>query len=260
LISFLNRHRRTLFIATISVFLIGTFVGLGGYLFTSRDVTQSVASVGAVKIPYLRYRSRVDQYVEAMRSRNGEVTDAMVKEIKVNMLRDMIIDEMLLVKAEEMGITVTDAELARDIRGTPAFQAGGEFSPEAYFRAVRSAFRDTPQGYEEMRRRSLVAGRLKQLIFQSAKLAPGELEPLYAQDRGPAEKDYQKALAARHKDPEAAKLSPAEFKERFFQQRKESVAAKVQQMRALELINVFLRQVSNQVEVKSFLEQRESGT
>ena len=83
---------------------------------------------------------------------------------------------------------------ARDIRGTPAFQAGGEFSPEAYFRAVRSAFRDTPQGYEEMRRRSLVAGRLKQLVFQSAKLAPSELETLYAQDRGPADKDFQKAL------------------------------------------------------------------
>ena len=260
MISFLNRHRRTLFIATVAVFLLGTFVGLGGYLFTSRDMTQSVAVVGSVKIPYMRYRSRVDQYLDALRNRDGEVSDAMVKEIKVNMLREMIIDEMLLVKAEEMGITVTDTELARDIRGTPAFQAGGDFNPEAYFRVVRSAFRDTPQGYEEMRRRSLVAGRLKQLIFQAAKLVPGELEPLYAQDRGAAEKDFQKALAQRHKDAEAAKLTPAEFRERFFKQRRESVAARVQQMRALELINFFLRQVSAQVEVKSYLEQRESGT
>jgi hypothetical protein len=195
-----------------------------------------------------------------MRNRNGDVSDGAVKEIKVNMLREMIIDEMLLVKAEEMGIKVTDEELARDIRGTPAFQAGGEFSPETYFRVVRGAFHDTPQGYEEMRRRSLVASRLKQLIFQAAKLTPSELEPLYAKDRGAAEKDFQKALAQRHKDPEAAKLSPAEFKERYFQQRKQSVAAQAQQNRALELINFFLRQVSSQVEVKSFLEQRESGT
>lgn|GEM_PF-1936765 len=260
MISFLNRYRRGLFIAVVAVFLLGTFVGLGGYLFTSRDVTQAVASVGSVKIPYQGFRSRVDQYVEALRSRNGEVSDSAVKEIKVNMLREMIIDEMLLVKAGEMGLTVTDAELARDIRGTPAFQSGGEFSPEAYFRAVRSAFHDTPAGYEEMRRRSLMAGRLKQLIFQAAKLTPDELEPLYAKDRGAADKDFQKALAQRHKDAEAAKLTPAEFKERFSQQRKASVAAQAQQMRALELINVFLRQVSSQVEIKSFLEQRESGT
>jgi hypothetical protein len=259
-ISFLNRYRRALFIATVAVFLLGTFVGLGGYLFTSRDNTQAVASVGPVKISYQTFRSRVDQYVEAMRSRNGDVSDASVKEIKVDMLREMIVDEMLLVKAQEMGIKITDEELARDIRGTPAFQSGGEFSPETYFRVVRSAFHDTPSGYEEMRRRSLLAGRLKQLIFQAAKLTPSEMEPYFAKDRGEAEKDFQKASAQRHKDPEAAKLTPAEFKERFFQQRKEYVAGKAQQMRALELINSLLRQVSAQVEVKSYLEQRESGT
>lgn len=260
MIGFLNRYRRALFIATVTVFLLGTFVGLGGYLFTSRDMTEAVASVGSVKIPYKGYRSRVDQYVDALRNRNGEVSDAAVKEIKVNILRDMIVDEMLLVKADEMGITITDSELARDIRGTPAFQSGGDFSPEAYFRAVRGAFHDTPAGYEAMRRRSLVAGRLKQLIFQAAKLTPGELEASYVKDRDAAAKDFQKASAQRHKDPEAAKLTPAEFKDRYFKQRKDAVAAQAQQMRALELINFFLRQVNSQVEVKSFLEQRESGT
>jgi peptidyl-prolyl cis-trans isomerase D len=260
MISFLNRYRRALFIATVAVFLLGTFVGLSGYLFTSRDMTQNVASVGSVKIPYQSFRARVDQYIEVMRNRNGDLSDAAIKELKVDMLREMIVDEMLLVKAHEMGIKVTDEELARDIRATSAFQSGGEFSPEAYFHAVRSAFHETPQGYEEMRRRSLVVGRLKQIIFQSAKLTPGELAPVYAKDRDAAEKDFQRALALRHKDPEAAKLTPAEFKERYFQQRKESVATQAQQMRALELINSVLRQLSSQVEVKSFLEQRESGT
>ena len=234
MISFLNRHRRTLFISTVTVFLLGTFVGLGGYLFTSRDATQAVASVGSVKIPYVSYRARVDQYVEAMRARNGEVTDAAVKEIKVNMLREMIIDEMLLVKAEEMGISVTDEELARDVRATPAFQAGGEFSPESYYRVVRSVFHETPQGYEGMRRRSLMSSRLKQLIFQSAKLTPAEVSESYAK----AHKGSMQGFA----------------------KEKDAFAAKVQQLRALELINFFLRQVSAQVEVKSFLEQRESGT
>ncbi len=233
MISFLNRHRKTLFIATISVFLIGTFVGLGGYLFTSNDMTEAVASVGDVKIPYLRYRARVDQYLEALRGRDAEVTDDMAKRVKIDMLRDMIVDEMLLVKAEEMGITVTDEELARDIRSTPAFQSEGQFSPQSYFRVVRGVFRETPQGYEEMRRRSLIAGRLKQLIFHAAKLSPAELDAAFARARQAGGKDAPKD--------------------------RQAFAAQAQQMRALELINYFLRQVSSQLEVKSYLEQRESG-
>jgi peptidyl-prolyl cis-trans isomerase D len=259
-ISFLNRYRRGLFIGTVAVFLLGTFVGLGGYLFTSRDLSQAVASVGAVKIPYDTFRLRVDQYVDALRSRNRDVPDSDVKEIKADMLREMIVEEMLLVKAKEMGIKVSDEELARDVRGTPAFQAEGQFSPETYFRAVRAAFHDTPQGYEETRRRTLTASRLKQVVFQAAKLTPGELEPFYARDRGAAEKEFQKALAQRRRDPEAAKLTAAEFKERFFQERKLAVASQVQERRALELLNLLLRQLSSQVEVKSFLEKRESGT
>ena len=128
---------------------------------------------------------------------------------------------------------VTDEELARDIRGTPAFQAGGEFSPQSYFRVVRSVFRETPQGYEEMRRRSLIAGRLKQLIFHAAKLSPAELDEAFARQRAAGGKSAEKDRSV--------------------------FAAKAQQLRALELINYFLRQVSSQVEVKSFLEQRESG-
>jgi len=151
----------------------------------------------------------------------------------VGMLRDMIIDELLLVKANEMGLTVTDEDLARDIRGTPAFQSGGDFNPVAYYRAVRTVFHDTPQGYEEMRRRSLLASRVKQVIFQSARLAPAELQEFYAREHKGSLKGYDKE--------------------------KEAFAAKTQQARALDLINFFLRQLSSQVEVKTFLEQRENG-
>ena len=233
MISFLLRHRRTLFIATIAIFLAGTFVGLGGYFYSSHAMNEAVASVGSTKIPYSRFIARVNQYLDFLRSQKGEVPDAMVKEVKKGILNEMIVDEILLAKAEEMGITVTDAELDRDIRGTPAFQAGGEFSPEAYYRAVRTIFRDTPQGYEEMRRRSLKAGRLKQLVFQAAKLSPAELQELYAREHKGSLKDYAKD--------------------------RDAFAAKAQQARTYELINSFLRQAVGQVQVQSFLEQRESG-
>lgn len=233
MISLLRRYRKPMFLAVIAIFLIGTFVGLGGYLFTGRDVSQAVASVGSAKIPYSRFIQRVNQYVDALRAKQPEVTDAMIREVKIGMLRDMIVDELLLAKAEEFGLKVTDEELARDIRATPAFRRGGSFNEEAYFQAVRTVFRDSPQAYEEMRRRSMRTNKIKQLIYQSAKLTPQELQELYAREHGGTLKDFEK--------------NKAEF------------AGKAQQQRALELINYYLRQLSTQVEIRSYLDQREAG-
>ena len=50
MISFLRRYQKPLFIAGIVVLLIYIFVGLGAYFFTSRDMSQAVASVGSRKI------------------------------------------------------------------------------------------------------------------------------------------------------------------------------------------------------------------
>ena len=234
MISFFRRYRTSLFIAVIAVFLIATFVGLGGYLFTSRDTTGAVASVGPAKIPYSRFAQRVNQYVEAARSRGSDVGDAEMKELKQAVLRDLIVDEILLMKAEEMGIVVTDEDLNRDIRNTPGFQRGGAFNQDLYFQAVRTAMHDTPSAYEELRRRQLKTLKLKQLIFNTAKLTPDELREAYAEAHKGSLKDFDKE--------------------------KDAFAAKAHQQRALDLINYCLRQLATQVDIRSYLEQREAGT
>lgn len=233
MISFLRKYRKPLFVAIIAVFLIGIFVGLGGYLFTSRDTSQAVAQVGVVKIPYARFIQRVNQYVEALREQKQEVTDGTVKEVKQAMLRDMIVDEILLMKAEEMGVGVSDAELSRDIRNTPAFQRAGAFDQEVYFQAVRTVFKDTPAAYETFRRRTLMTTKLKQVFFNAAKLTPAEVQAGYAAENKGSMKDFEK--------------NRSEFE------------ARIQQQRALELLNYHLRQVAAQLEIRSFLDQRESG-
>lgn len=233
MISFLRRYRKPLFIAIIAIFLIGIFVGLGGYLFTSRDVAGAVASVGSSKIPYSRYAIRVNQYLEALRSRGTEVSDETAKEVRQGLLRDMIVDELLTAKASEFGLVVTDAELSRDIRTTPAFQREGQFNQDLYFMAVRNVFHETPEAYEAWRRKSLLALKLKQLIFHSAKLTPAELREAYAREHKGSLQD--------------------------FEAKKEEFAARAQQARALDLINYYLRQLGTQVEIRSYLDARESG-
>ena len=233
MIGFLRRHRKPFFVATISIFLMGTFVGLGGYLFTSRDYTSAIAKVGSVKISYTRYLIRLNQYLDSLRSQGAELTDENVAQIKQAMVRDMIVDQILLMKAEEWGVDVSDQELARDIRSTPAFQRNGVFDEGAYLSAVRSIFRDTPRTYEKRRRNIMKTTKFKQIIYHTAKLTPAEIREAYRAQNDGSLKDFDKNKDAFHND--------------------------LQQQRALALINYYLRQVSTQIDVRSFLAQREQG-
>lgn len=235
MISFLRRHQKSIFAATIAVFLSGTFVGLGGYYFTSRDMDGAVARIGSTKIQANRLNMRVNQYADALRERGTEVDDAQMSRLRREMLNDMMIEEMLALKADELGIKVTDDELSRDIRSTPAFQRGGQFDQDTYFRQVRAIFRETPQEYERSRRKSIKSARVKQLIYRTAKVPGEQVEVVYAEAKKKA------------KGEEAKKLT------------KDAVAQTLQQQRAVELINHCLKQLSQSVEHQIFLDRIEQG-
>jgi hypothetical protein len=235
MISFLRRHQKSIFVATISVFLSGSFVGLGGFYFTSRDNDGAVARIGANKIPAQKLLLRVNQYADALRAKGTEVDDAMMSRLKREMLNDMMIEEMMAIKADELGLKVTNEELSRDIRATPAFQRGGQFDQDVYFQQVRAIFRETPQEYERSRRKSIKSGRLKQLIYRMAKVPPAEVDAVY--------KDVMKTAPKK----DAAKIT------------KEAVAQNLQQQRAVELINYCLKQLSSTVEHQIWMERVEGG-
>lgn len=233
MISFLRRHQKSIFVATITVFLLGTFVGLGGYFFTSRDMDGTIARVGSVKIPSQRFYVRVNQYADAMRAKGADLDDAQMARLRREMVNDMMVEEMLAMKADELGLVVTDEELARDIRATPAFQRGGQFAQDAYFQAVRQIFRESPQDYEVQRRKTIKTTRLKQFLFRAAKVSPDEVREAYAREKKGSMKDFEKEKAA--------------------------FAMRLQQQRAVDLINYCLRQLSTQVEHQVFLDRVDSG-
>ena len=235
MISFLRRHQKSIFVATISVFLSGSFVGLGGFYFTSRDNDGAVARIGGNKISAQKLLLRANQYADALRAKGTEVDDAMMSRLKREMLNDLMIEEMLAIKADELGLLVTNDELSRDIRSTPAFQRDGQFDQDVYFRQVRAIFRETPQEYERSRRKSIKSLRLKQLFYRMSKVPQTETDAMYAQ---------------------ALKVAP---KKDLAKITKELIAQNLQQQRAVELINHCLKQLSNTVEHQIWFERVEGG-
>lgn len=235
MISFLRRHQKSIFVATISVFLCGSFVGFGGAWLTGKDNDGAVARIGGTKIPAQRLLLRSNNYADALRAKGTEVDDAMMTRLRREMLNDMMIEEMLAMKAEELGLKITNDQLSREIRGTPAFQQNGQFSQDAYFQQVRSMFRETPQEYERGRRKSLRSGLLKQLLYRVSKPPKEEVDAALAQ-----------ALKSAPKK-DAAKIT------------RDAVAQQLQQQRAIELINHCLKQMSANIEHQIWLDRIEGS-
>ena len=231
MLSVLRRHKKSIFAATLSTFFGGMFVGFGGYWFTDRDLQGAVAKIGGVKISYSRLMTNVNLYSERMREQGADLDDAKLAQLKREMLNNMMVDELLAIKADEVGLVVTDEELARDIRATPAFVRGGRFDAEAYFSAVRSRFRQSPQEYERERRKSIKTARLKSLFFRVAQVSPVELREVYGEANKGSLKNFDKE--------------------------KDAFASSLQQQRALELVNHCLRLMQSQVEVQNLLDRIE---
>lgn len=225
MISFLRRHRKSIFYAVLAVFLSGIFVGLGGYWFTSRDMDGVVARIGESKITQGRFSARVNQYADMLRERGNELSDEDLSRLRREIVNDMVVEEILADQAELMGLVVSDDELARDIQATPAFQRDGRFEQQIYFIQVRQIFRESPQQYEAHRRRAIAANRLKQLVFRMAKVSPQEAREAYA-----AEKKGLKG----------------------FEKEKDAYIARMQQQRAVDLINHWLRQVGSTLDHQVF--------
>ncbi len=91
--------------------------------------------------------------------------------LKEKTLEKLIEDRLLLRKAAEMGIYVSDEELQEAIMNEPAFQRDGVFNRNIYLRTLQLN-RLTPSYYEAAKRSELVLKKIRILIEDSVDLTP----------------------------------------------------------------------------------------
>ncbi len=231
MISFFSKYRRIVFIVTVSVFLVGVFVGLGAYVFTG-DSMEAVADVGGTKIPYRSFMMQVNRAAAGLKESNTEVNEALMGTIKQEIFREMIIEELLSQQGGKLGMRVPDFEVAVEVQNTPAFREGGQFSPRAYYQTVFNEFQMSPSEYEAWRKKSRLAGKFKQFVYTSVKVTPEEAAAYYMA-RNKSLKNFEK---------ERVKYTEELTREKFG-----------------NLANYLLRQLTVRQEIKSYLEQREQG-
>ncbi len=227
MISFFSRHRKPIFIGTVAVFLVGVFVGLGAYMFTG-DASGAVADVGGRKIPYQRFSTQVNRVLNDLRDSGTDIGDMVRRGAEQEVFREMVIEELMRMQAEELGMSVSDFELSAEIQSTPAFRDGGAFSPRLYYQAIWNEFRMAPSEYEDWRRKARLASKYKQFLFTSVKVTPDELRSYYL---------------SRQKD----------FKS--FEKDKGRILQELQQEKFMQVANYHLRQLVARIEIKNYLDR-----
>jgi parvulin-like peptidyl-prolyl isomerase len=90
---------------------------------------------------------------------------------------------LLLRKAKEMGLRVTDLELQQHIQSQPIFaNDAGQFDPRKYAATMQylvNNYSITPVRFEELMRQQLLINRLQHLITAAAKATPEEVSLAY---------------------------------------------------------------------------------
>ena len=231
MISFFNRHKRAIFIATTATFLAGVFVGLSAYVGDS-NAYNDVARVGKKTIPYAAFIQNVNRTMSVLRERSESIPDVLQKQVEGQILQEMIIEEVMAQLAAEHGLRVTDFEVAADVQSSPAFMKDGVFNPIMYRQVLWRQLKMKPAEYEAERRKYRLSLKFRQLLMSAAKITPAEVKEEFLAE-GNKEKDFAKAEqgAAR----ELLKLKTAAFME------------------------AYLKQFTARHEVKSFLEERQKG-
>ncbi len=190
---------KTLFGAIILVFIF--FFGYQGADRMDRGGNQYFAKVGSEKISTRRYQMTLQNSISQMRQLfKDKIPEGFEESIRQNVGEQLIEKELLNQYAHDLGIEVSDGELAKFIENNESFRLEGKFDPIHYQENIIPYYRQRfGEDLEERLRRDLKVDRLR--------LETAQLYQVWTQDMNEA---LNKAQASPIKDPKLARKNSAE--------------------------------------------------
>jgi len=167
----MRHHAKYFYVLFFIVILSFIFWGVGTVDKSSN--AQIVAEVGKYRISaqdYARvYEGMLKFYRDLYKEKFDEEMQKKLK-IKEKAIDTLVSQTVLLVAAQENGITVSDSELREAIVNEPAFMRDGVFDNGVYQNVLRYS-QLTPGAYEAKKREELAVRKMTQLI-ETAALTP----------------------------------------------------------------------------------------
>ncbi len=168
MISFFIKYRNPILITTVIIFLASIGVIGAGVVADQYNASTVLAKVGDAKIKYKTFANAYDMVRQKYIDEGKEISEEEDKQIKQEIVQDLIMLEALNQSAKDLDIGVSKAEVAYSIKSDPAFAPNGEFNKNAYIYVVRNQFHVNPAEFEETIAKRLASGRLRRVLVASS--------------------------------------------------------------------------------------------
>lgn len=153
---------------------------------TGANPNDAVATVDGRRITVGTFqRLYQQQMMSVQQAYGGQLTNDMIQQLGIpqRVVQQMIDEEAMIVEAERLGLTVTDAELRERILRMPGFQQDGQFIGDERYRQVLQMQRPPLRAseFEEQLRKSLLAEKLQAAVTGWVHVPDSEVEAEYKQ-------------------------------------------------------------------------------
>ena len=123
-----------------------------------------------------------NRFRQMSQMRGGKYTTDNAKQdnLKAETLKSLVDQELIAQQADDLGIKVSDAEVADAIARSPQFQQEGQFQFEYYKRLVENGYGMSVKRFEEAYRRDLLRGKVVQAAIAGANVSDDEVRAAWA--------------------------------------------------------------------------------
>ncbi|HTO99208.1 MAG TPA: SurA N-terminal domain-containing protein, partial [Myxococcales bacterium] len=126
-----------------------------------------------------------NRFRQMSQMRGGKYTTDNAKQdnLKAETLRGLIDQELIAQQADDLGIRVSDVEVADAIAKSPQFQQEGKFDFDYYKRLVENGYGMSITRFEEAYRRDLLRGKVVQAAIAGANVSDDEVKAAWTAQR-----------------------------------------------------------------------------
>ena len=188
MISWMQRHKKwlviTIWISTIA-FVGAGFVGWGSYDYGSSS--GSVATVGSKEVKVSDLQNEYNALYNKYQSAFGEsFNQELAKQFKLEEAAyDAVVQKFLLLNyADELGLYITDEDVAKNLVQITAFHKDGKFDKDTYLKVLGSN-RTSPTDFENQVKKDLLVSKIQLILnTNTTKKELNNLSDIYlSQDR-----------------------------------------------------------------------------
>lgn len=219
MLDFLRKRATSWAIKVIFGLIILVFVLWGVGTIRQKEENE-VGSIGRKSITVYEYQNAIDIVTNTYKNLLGDKFDYKILEEKIKKEAwDLIVDQTLLLnKADELKLKVSENEIIDELMKQEAFKVNGQFSRERYLEVMKF-MKTTPSVFENNIEKSLLIRKASSMIKNSVNVSEEEIKEFYRLKNREIKVGY---IELNYKDFAKGITTTSEEEKKYYEENKES--------------------------------------